>query len=75
MTGAVGTSKDITVTVTPDGAPQDITVASDNEQIATVTKKSAGTYIVTIAGEGSADITFTAGTVSAALAVTATAAQ
>ncbi|MEK0405115.1 Ig-like domain-containing protein, partial [Lactiplantibacillus plantarum] len=38
FTGDVGATKDITVTVTPDGAPQAVEAVSSNEKVATVVK-------------------------------------
>lgn len=70
LTGDAGTTKDITVTVTPEGAPQDVTATSDNDKIATVAKKSDGVYTVTLVAAGTANIAFSAGNVNASLAVT-----
>lgn len=70
LTGAVGSTKDITVTVTPDGAPQEVKAVSSNEKVATVVKKSDGVYTITNLTEGTATITFSTNGISSALAVT-----
>lgn len=70
LTGAVGSTKDITVTVTPDGAPQAVKAVSSNEKVATVVKKSDGVYNITNLTEGTATITFSTNGISSTLAVT-----
>ncbi|KTE99987.1 hypothetical protein AC564_0250c [Lacticaseibacillus paracasei] len=70
LTGAVGSTKDITVTVTPDGAPQEVKAVSSNEKVATVVKKSDGVYTITNLTEGTAPITFSTNGISSTLAVT-----
>lgn len=70
LTGDAGTSKDITVTVTPEGAPQDITVKSEDSKIATVAQNSAGIYTVSLVAAGSTTIDFAAGDVKSSLTVT-----
>lgn len=70
FTGGVGATKDITVTVTPDGAPQEVKAVSSNEKVATVVKKSDGIYTITNLTEGTAPITFSTNGISSTLAVT-----
>ena len=70
LTGAVGSTKDITVTVTPDGAPQAVKAVSSNEKVATLVKKSDGVYTITNLPEGTATITFSTNGISSTLAVT-----
>ncbi|MGO3095686.1 MAG: Ig-like domain-containing protein [Lacticaseibacillus paracasei] len=70
LTGAVGSTKDITVTVTPDGAPQEVKAVSSNEKVATVVKKSDGVYTITNLTAGTATITFSTNGISSTLAVT-----
>lgn len=69
LTGAVGSTKDITVTVTPDGAPQEVKAVSSNEKVATVVKKSDGVYTITNLAAGTATITFSTNGISSTLAV------
>lgn len=70
LTGGVGSTKDITVTVTPDGAPQAVKAVSSNEKVATVVKKSDGVYTITNLTAGTATITFSTNGISSTLAVT-----
>jgi uncharacterized protein YjdB len=70
LTGDAGTSKDITVTVTPEGAPQDVAITPANAKIATAVKKNGNTYTVSLVAAGSANIDFVADKVKSTLAVT-----
>lgn len=70
FTGGVGSTKDITVTVTPDGAPQTVKAVSSNEKVTTVVKKSDGVYTITNHTAGTATITFSTNGISSTLAVT-----
>ena len=70
FTGGVGATKDITVTVTPDGAPQAVEAVSSDESVATVVKKSDGVYTITNLAAGTATITFSTNGFSSTLAVT-----
>lgn len=78
MSEKVGDSKDITIASDPVNASDAITVVkattakSDNETVATVTKKSDGTFTVTGIKAGTATITFTSGGFTTTLAVTIT---
>ncbi|RNE05583.1 Ig-like domain-containing protein [Lacticaseibacillus paracasei] len=70
LTGGVGATKDITVTVTPDGATQAVNAVSSNEKVATVVKKSNSVYTITNLTAGTATITFSTNGISSTLAVT-----
>ncbi|MGQ5376836.1 hypothetical protein ACUCH6_07930 [Lacticaseibacillus paracasei] len=70
FTGGVGASKDITVTVTPDGAPQTVEAVSSDKNVATVVKKSDGVYTITNLAAGAATIIFSTNGISSTLAVT-----
>lgn len=74
----MGDSKDITITSDPVDASdatavvKTTTATSGDETVATVTKKSDGTFTVTGVKAGTATITFTSGDFTATLAVTIT---
>ncbi|MBF7114933.1 Ig-like domain-containing protein [Pediococcus pentosaceus] len=74
----VGDSKDITIASDPVNASdaeavvKATTAKSDNETVATVTKKSDGTFTVTGVKVGTANITFTSGGFTTTLSVTIT---
>ena len=70
LTGGVGATKDITVTVTPDGAPQEVKAESSNEKVATVVKKSDGVYTINNLTAGTATITFSTNGISSTVTVT-----
>jgi hypothetical protein len=70
LTGDAGTSKDITVTVTPEGAPQDVAIAPVDAKIATAVKKNGNTYTVSLVASGATNIDFVADKVKSTLAVT-----
>lgn len=78
MSEKVGDSKDITITSDPVDASdaaavvKATTATSSDETVATVTKKSDGTFTVTGVKAGTATITFTSGDLTATLAVTIT---
>lgn len=75
----MGDAKDITITSDPvdasdaDAVVKATTAVSSDEAIATVAKKSDGTFTVTGVKAGSATITFTSGELTTTLAVTITA--
>lgn len=75
----MGDSKDITIASDPVDASDATTVVkattatSNDETVATVTKKSDGTFTVTGVEEGTANVTFTSGKLTTTLAVTITA--
>ncbi len=72
----MGDSKDITIVSDPVDASdatavvKATTATSGDETVATVTKKSDGTFTVTGVKAGTATITFTSGDFAATLAVT-----
>ena len=74
----MGDSKDITIASDPVDASDTTavvkatTATSGDETVATVTKKSDGTFTVTGVKAGTATITFTSGDFTATLAVTIT---
>lgn len=74
----MGDAKDITITSDPvdasdaDAVVKAATAVSSDETIASVTKKSDGTFTVTGVKAGSATITFTSGKLTTTLAVTIT---
>ena len=74
----MGDSKDITIASDPVNASdaeavvKATTAKSDNETVATVTKKSDGTFTVTGVKVGTANITFTSGGFTTTLSVTIT---
>lgn len=74
----MGDSKDITIASDPVDASdatavvKATTATSGDETVATVTKKSDGTFTVTGVKAGTATITFTSGDFTATLAVTIT---
>ena len=70
LTGCVGATTDITVTVTHYGSPQEVKAVSSNEKVATVVKKSDGVYTITNLTAGTATITFSTNGISSTLAVT-----
>ena len=70
MSGAVGLTKSVTATVTPEGAPQDVSAVSSNDGVATVAKQKDGTFVVTLVASGTANIIFSVGSVSTTLSVT-----
>lgn len=70
LTGDAGTTKDITVTVTPEGAPQDVTATSSDSKIATATKGENGAYTIGLVAAGTANIDFAVGDIKNTLAVT-----
>lgn len=77
----MGDAKDITITSDPvdasdaDTVVKATTAASSDETVATVVKKSDGTFAVAGVKAGSATITFTSGELTTTLAVTITAAS
>lgn len=77
----MGDAKDITITSDPvdasdaDAVVKATTAASSDETVATVVKKSDGTFTVAGVKAGSATITFTSGELTTTLAVTITAAS
>ncbi|WP_369521875.1 hypothetical protein [Enterococcus avium] len=79
-TGKVGDTKTFTITTDPADATDSATVvtattaASSDESIVTIAKISDGTFEGTIAGEGSATINFTSGSLTTSIAVTGQAA-
>ncbi|MFT8725964.1 MAG: Ig-like domain-containing protein [Liquorilactobacillus nagelii] len=75
MSGTVGTTKQVTATLTPDGASGDIAATSSDTSIATVAKNSNGSFTVSLVAAGSATITFAAGDVTSTLAATVSAAS
>ncbi|WP_236252672.1 Ig-like domain-containing protein [Pediococcus acidilactici] len=78
MSEKVGDAKDITITSDPvdasdaDAVVKAATAVSSDETIASVTKKSDGTFTVTGVKAGTATITFTSGKFTTTLAVTIT---
>lgn len=70
LTGDAGTSKDITVTVTPEGAPQDVAITPADAKIATAAKKDGNTYTVSLVAAGATNIDFAVGNIKSTLAVT-----
>jgi uncharacterized protein YjdB len=73
MSGTAGTAKQVTATLTPDGASGDVTATSSDTSVATVAKNSDGSFTVNLVAAGSATVTFAAGKVTSALAVTVSA--
>ncbi|WP_090408728.1 hypothetical protein [Enterococcus malodoratus] len=79
-TGKVGDNKTFTITTTPADASDSVavvtasTATSSDELIVTVAKTGDGTFEGTIAGEGSATINFTSGSLTTSIAVTGQAA-
>ena len=74
----MGDTKDVTVAADPANADDATTVVkattatSSDETVATVTKKSDGTFTITGVAEGTANVTFTSGKLTTTLAVTIT---
>ncbi len=74
----MGDAKDITITSDPvdasdaDAVVKATTATSSDETIATVAKKSDGTFTITGVKAGTATITFTSGEFKATVAVTIT---
>ncbi|WWL94835.1 Ig-like domain-containing protein [Pediococcus acidilactici] len=72
----VGDAKDITITSDPvdandaDAVVKATTATSSDETVATVVKKSDGTFTVSGVKDGTATITFTSGGFTVTLAVT-----
>ncbi|MFD1317018.1 Ig-like domain-containing protein [Loigolactobacillus zhaoyuanensis] len=76
MTGAIGTTKDVTTTVTPEGTSQAVTATSSDDAIATVIQNDVGGFTITLVAAGTASINFTADghdDIKAALAITVSA--
>lgn len=74
----MGDAKEITITSDPvdandaDAVVKATTATSSDETVATVSKKSDGTFTVTGVKAGTATITFTSGKLTTTLAVTIT---
>lgn len=74
----MGDAKDITITSDPvdasdaDAVVKATTATSSDETVATVSKKSDGTFTITGVKAGTATITFTSGKFKATVAVTIT---
>lgn len=74
----MGDSKDVTISSDPtdasdaDAVVKTTTATSSNETVATVSKKSDGTFTVAGVKAGTATITFTSGKLTTTLAVTIT---